>query len=222
MKTVIYGSRPDGHAKVVAELAGEDETFELVGLIDDIPSNRERTLAGLHVVGTGADLAELVRNGVEGLLFGFGESRGRAAAVGRAAAAGLELPNLVHRSSLQYPSARIGRGVQIFPLAHVGAGATLGDGVLLNTAAIVDHDVVLEAGAVVLPGARVSGRVRIGRDATVGAGATLLPDVTVGAEAFVGAGAVVLRDVPPGEVVAGVPARPLERRQPDRAIDSDG
>jgi sugar O-acyltransferase (sialic acid O-acetyltransferase NeuD family) len=161
------------------------------------------------VIATGADLEGLRRSGVEALLLGFGENVGRAATIERIAAAGLELPNLIHESSLRYASARIGRGVQIFPLAHIGADASLGDGVLVNTAAVLDHDVTLEPGSVVLPGARLSGRVRVCRDAMVGAGATLLPDVVIGAEAVVGAGAVVLRDVPPGQRVAGVPARPL-------------
>ena len=52
--------------------------------------------------------------------------------------------------------------------------------------------------------------VRVCRGAYIGARAILLPGVTVGEDAVVGAGAVVAQDVPPGTVVAGVPARPLE------------
>jgi sugar O-acyltransferase (sialic acid O-acetyltransferase NeuD family) len=212
LKTVIYGSRPDGQAKIVAELATADPTFELVGLIDDFPENKNRVVSGLTVLGTFDDLDRLVSSGVEALLIGFGESRGRARIVETATAAGMELPNLLHGSSFRYDSATIGRGAQVFPLAYVGADAMLGDGVLVNTAAVVEHDAVLENGAVILPNATISGRVRVGRDATIGAGAVVLPDVTVGAEAVVGAGAVVIRDVEAGERVAGVPARPLPPR----------
>jgi sugar O-acyltransferase (sialic acid O-acetyltransferase NeuD family) len=212
MRTVIYGSRPDGQAKIVAELAAAHGTFEVAGLIDDFPENAERTVLGLTVLGTRDDLGRLRSSGIEALLVGFGESIGRAAIIELASAAGLELPNLLHETSVRYPSAVIGRGVQVFPLAHVGPNAFLGDGVLVNTAAVVEHDAVLESGAVVLPNATLSGRVHVGRDATIGAGATVLPDVTVGAEATVGAGAVVVKDVLPGERVAGVPARPLPPR----------
>jgi UDP-perosamine 4-acetyltransferase len=209
VKTLIYGSRPDGHAKVVAQLAEQDPTLELVGLLDDFPENRDRTIGDLRVLGGVDDLASLRASGIDAVLIGFGESVGRAALIERVLGAGFALPNLVHPSAYLYPSATLGRGVHVFPLAHVGADAVLGDGALVNTAAIVDHDVVLEPGAVVLPGARLSGRVRICRDATVGAGAVLLPDVVVGPGAFVGAGAVVLRSVEAGETVVGVPAAPL-------------
>ena len=53
------------------------------------------------------------------------------------------------------------------------------------------------------------GRVRIGSRCWVGAKAIILKDVELGDGCVVAAGAVVTRSVPPGEVVAGVPARPL-------------
>jgi UDP-2-acetamido-3-amino-2,3-dideoxy-glucuronate N-acetyltransferase len=49
----------------------------------------------------------------------------------------------------------------------------------------------------------------IHRRASIGSGAVILGGVTIGENAMIGAGAVVTRDVPPGEVVAGNPARPL-------------
>jgi acetyltransferase-like isoleucine patch superfamily enzyme len=46
----------------------------------------------------------------------------------------------------------------------------------------------------------------------IGTGATVLPNVTIGRGAVVAAGAVVTADVEPLTIVAGVPAKPIGRR----------
>ena len=51
------------------------------------------------------------------------------------------------------------------------------------------------------------------RGATIGANATVICGHTIGQYAFVGAGAVVTRDVADGDVVAGVPAPSVARRE---------
>lgn len=51
------------------------------------------------------------------------------------------------------------------------------------------------------------GRIVVGDDAWIGASVTILPGVRIGEGAIVGAGSVVTKDVPPGQIVAGVPAR---------------
>jgi acetyltransferase-like isoleucine patch superfamily enzyme len=53
--------------------------------------------------------------------------------------------------------------------------------------------------------------VTVGARAFVGAGAAVKPGIAIGADAVVALGAAVVRDVAPGAVVAGTPARPLER-----------
>jgi phosphonate metabolism protein (transferase hexapeptide repeat family) len=62
---------------------------------------------------------------------------------------------------------------------------------------------------------RKSRRSHIGHDTWLGHGAMIKPDVTVGHGAVVAAGAVVTRDVAPYTIVAGTPAKPLRRRQPE-------
>jgi len=47
----------------------------------------------------------------------------------------------------------------------------------------------------------------------IGYGAIILGNVTIGPNAVVGAGAVVVKDVAEGDIVAGVPAKPVGRVQ---------
>jgi acetyltransferase-like isoleucine patch superfamily enzyme len=54
-----------------------------------------------------------------------------------------------------------------------------------------------------------TGEVVVGERAMIGAGAIILPGVEIGAGASVAANSLVTEDVPPGETVAGVPAKPM-------------
>lgn len=54
--------------------------------------------------------------------------------------------------------------------------------------------------------------VLIGNDVWLGVGVTLLPGVRIGDGAVVAAGGVVTHDVEAGDIVGGVPAKPIGRR----------
>ena len=60
--------------------------------------------------------------------------------------------------------------------------------------------------------------VYIGGHAIIGAGSVILPGVTLGLGSAVGALSLVREDVEEGVVVAGVPARPIGRRDTDRLV----
>lgn len=212
VKVLIYGSRPDGHAKVVLELCEADPQLTVIGLLDDVPENRRRSIRGLEVLGGIDDLQRLRAQGAEGVLLGFGAHEGRGDIARGVVRAGLALPVVRHATAQLAPSASCEPGAQLLCGAIVGADALVGEAAMVNTAAVLDHDVRVEAGAVIGPNATIGGRVKVGVEAFVGAGATILPDRTVGHRATVGAGAVVTRDVAPGTVVVGVPARLLARR----------
>jgi UDP-perosamine 4-acetyltransferase len=211
VRVLIYGSRPDGHAKVVLEMLTAAAGLEVTGLLDDWSQNAGRRIGELGVVGGSADLPRRAAEGAEGVVLGFGAPRGRAEIVAAIEAAGLALPTLVHAAAVVAPDAALGDGVQVLAGAYVGPGASVGRGCLVNTGAIVEHDVRLGEGSVVDPGAVLAGRVRVGTEVEIGSGAVLIPDVEVGDGATVGAGAVVTRPVAAGETVVGVPARPLAR-----------
>src|SRR5258708_38478539 len=126
MRIVIYGSRPDGHARVVLDLLSSVEAFQVVGLIDDEPDNAGRRIGEFSVVGSRVEPPRLASEGVEGVLLGFGTSVGRGGVITAIHDAGLELPVLVHPSAHVSTSATLAAGAQVLLNASVGPGARIG------------------------------------------------------------------------------------------------
>lgn len=131
--------------------------------------------------------------------------------------------------------ASIGDGTMVGPFAHVRADSILGKDVRIGNFveikkselaagvkaghlaylgdAIVGSETNVGAGTITcnFDGTGKNATV-IGRDAFIGSNSSLVAPVSIGDGALTGAGAVVIHDVPPGERVAGNPARPLPKK----------
>jgi UDP-2-acetamido-3-amino-2,3-dideoxy-glucuronate N-acetyltransferase len=128
---------------------------------------------------------------------------------------------------------RIGEETRIGPFVEIQRGATIGTrckiqshtfictGVEIGDEVFVGHGVLFindkYPAATTAAGAAKNNAdwtllpTRVERRASLGSGVVVLGGVTIGERALVGAGAVVTSDVPPGETVAGIPARARPR-----------
>lgn len=111
----------------------------------------------------------------------------------------------------------------------LGRGSNIGDNTIIDTSddVIIGEEVALGPFDIVYThdhnyhsdtfaawkGGVHTGKVIIHDGAWVGARVILLPGITIGKRAIVAAGSVVTKDVAPGDIVGGIPAKSLVKKQ---------
>ncbi|MDO9551104.1 acetyltransferase [Rhodonellum sp.] len=106
--------------------------------------------------------------------------------------------NILHNSAIVSKYARLGKGIVMMERTIVKVDTTVGNHVIINTAASIDHDCQISDFVHIAPNACLCGNVEIGEGTLVGAGSVILPGVKVGKWCVIGGGSVVHKDMPDG------------------------
>ncbi len=87
---------------------------------------------------------------------------------------------------------------------------TIGDHVRVSfDVAFVTHDGGTHILREKYPNASIYGKISVGNNVFIGARVIIMPGVSIGNNCIVAAGSIVTKDVKDGEIVAGVPAKPI-------------
>jgi len=205
-RLVIIGA--GGHARVVIDVA-RAAGFNPVAALD--PASSGSRCNGVEVFG-GDDLAEsLFAQGLRQAVVAIGDNQLRTRLGARLEEIGFTLPLIGHPSAVLSPSARIGPGTVIMPLAVVNACAKIGRMVIINTNAVIEHDCQIDDGVHIAPGSRLGGTVWVGTCALVGIGSVIRPETKVGGFTVIGAGSTVIGNIEGESVAIGSPAKVWRR-----------
>jgi sugar O-acyltransferase (sialic acid O-acetyltransferase NeuD family) len=119
--------------------------------------------------------------------------------------------NIISDRAYISPTAELGRGIYVAPMACIQSHSVIGDGTIVNTHASVDHDCEIGAFCHIAPGVHMGGTVRIGDGSWIGVGSSINDHVSIGKDIMVGSGSVVVEDlIDDGFLFLGSPARKIK------------
>lgn len=122
----------------------------------------------------------------------------------------LRLINVVDKTAVISPEAKIGFGCFFGKMSIVNSKALIGNNCIINTRALIEHGCTLNDHANISTNSVINGDVVIGEGSFIGSSSVTIGQKRVGEWSTVGAGAVVISDVGDNITVAGVPARVIK------------
>ena len=124
----------------------------------------------------------------------------------------LRLINVVDRTAVISPQAKIGTGCFFGKFAVVNACAVIHNNCIINTRALVEHGCEVFSHVNISTNAVLNGDVKVGTGTFVGSCSVTIGQLKIGDWSTVGAGAVVIRSIGNGITVAGVPAKEINKK----------
>lgn len=120
---------------------------------------------------------------------------------------GGEFINLIHKTALISPQAKVGVDVILCPYTIVTCNTVIGSHVMFNLYSSMGHDSQVGDYSSLMCYVDIAGDVHIGDHTFWGNCSLAIPGSRIGDYVTVGAGAVILKTVETGQTVVGVPAK---------------
>ena len=163
-----------------------------------MPEKKQHNVLGYPVIGSDADLAELVKTSPN-VLITLGQIKSPARRIeifNELMQMGARFPVIQSPLSYVSPHAQVAEGTIVMHHALINAGARVGRNCIINTKALVEHDAVIEDHCHISTGAVVNGGVTIGRGSFFGSNAVCKEYIEIGESAVIGCGTIIVKNIP--------------------------
>lgn len=208
---VIVGAGGFGRevAWLIEDINKEEETWNLLGYIDDNTANHGAVLNNVKVLG-GFDWLQNNKNRNIYFVCAVGNPTTKELLVQRCMELGGKPATLIHPSVIKSQYNTIGEGTIICAGTIITVNVDIGNHVIVNLDCTIGHDAVIKDYCTILPSVNVSGNTVIDRLSEIGTGTQIIQGVKIGEQTTVGAGAAVVRDLPGKCTAVGIPAKVIK------------
>jgi sugar O-acyltransferase (sialic acid O-acetyltransferase NeuD family) len=185
-KIILIGG--GGHCRACIDVIEQEGRFTIAGIVD-MPDKKQQKVLGYPVIGSDADLPELIKI-YHNVLITLGQIKSpsrRIVLFNDSKQMGACFP--VIQSHLAYISsyAHIAEGTVVMHQALINVGASIGRNCIINSKALVEHDAVIEDHCHISTGAVVNGGVKIGTGSFFGSGAVAVESISIPSNSFINA-----------------------------------
>jgi sugar O-acyltransferase (sialic acid O-acetyltransferase NeuD family) len=121
------------------------------------------------------------------------------------------LATVVHPSAQVSKQARLGKNVLIMAHVVVCGNAVIGDHCVVLPQSVIHHDSSIGDYTLMGSGVVVAGYTRIGKSCYIGSKSSIINQIEIADGTLIGMGSNVIRSISNGAIIAGNPAKSIER-----------
>jgi sugar O-acyltransferase (sialic acid O-acetyltransferase NeuD family) len=191
-----------GHARACVDLIEQHGGYLIAGLIgQDLEVGS--TLLGYPVIGTDAQLPDLLRRYQAGLVTigQINTVEPRVRLFEQLTMFKATIPAIISPRAYVSPHARVGHGTIVMPGAAIIAGAIVGRNCIINSMALVEHDALIGDHCHIATGVRLNSAVRVGDRTFIGSGSAVRQGVSIGCDCVLGMGTILRNDCVDGSLI---------------------
>jgi sugar O-acyltransferase (sialic acid O-acetyltransferase NeuD family) len=194
-KIILIGG--GGHCSACIDVIEQEGRFTIAGIVD-VPEKKQHNILGYSVIGSDADLAELIK-AFPNVLITLGQIKSptrRMELFYDLMAMGARFPVIQSPFAYVSPHAHVAEGTIVMHHALISAGARVGRNCIINNKTLIEHDAVIEDHCHISTGAVVNGGVKIGSGSFFGSNAVCKEYIEIGERAVIGCGAIIVKNTP--------------------------
>ena len=189
-KIILIGG--GGHCRACIDVIEQEGRFTIAGIVD-VPEKKQHNVLGYPVLGSDADLEELIKT-FSNVLITLGQIKSpnrRMELFNELKQMGAHFPMIQSPLSYVSPHAHLAEGTIVMHHALINAGAKVGRNCIINNKALIEHDAVIEDHCHISTGAVVNGGVKIGGGSFFGSGAVAAENTLIPSNSFIMANSLI-------------------------------